>query len=267
MSQFTGLTEIWTSFEDARSISASFFEKLPRLEDIYFHSTYLYDKFIYLPERSSSKSKPRIFCLGFEITMDQINQFNLEDQWPNFKVDSDCTRFAIQNLDRSIKKNNFIKSILYNEVASELDDFEMLEVMPRTFPKINKIIVGGPVTDQNRLLKFIKKFKIQIFKFEGTSLPRSFFEQLAESCPFISNLEVQAESELDILSGDFDFIFFKMKNLTHLCLSDYPLSLSAVARMLTEFKNLIWFDLKQTENYELLIFRDSHWHESGILIL
>ena len=247
-SQFTSLTDIYTTGSDVRSISASFLEKLPGLRELHLSDSCLPANNP-LPEPSFGKAKPKIFFFGFEFS---AREFHLNgEQWPNsfneFDSTEDSVRFIARNLHRSIDNNQFIDSIDYNLIAGELDDTEMFSVMPQKIPEIYLLCISGAVADENRLLKFIVKFKAKHLSFKRTSLSQRFFEKLAESGTFILNLEIGTEPTMNILAGDFDFIF-KLKNLSSLRLEDCPLSLNFVTRALKELKSICSLSI-QTENF------------------
>lgn len=267
-SKFTNLTEIYSDSLSLRAISADFINKLSSLRKVclgdYVHNCYrLYNQEeCRLPEPPlSGKSKLRIFCLGFEIkiTIDQINQISKLDlnSWPhpNF-VDKHFTRFATQNLYRSIDNNPYVTSVYYNTMISELrklndsNESEMFRKMLQKFSKIDCLYTIGTVADPSRLLKVAQKAKCLYFK--STSLPRSFFEQLAENCPLVQKLHIHLEPKLNIQSGDFNFIF-KMEKLSLIHI-DSPLSLKFLARLYKEHNSMHCVSFYQHKNYELIFY-------------
>ena len=235
-SKFTGLTVLKTSYDSRQFVSANFIEKLPSLRELHLNydwferQEYLSCRVTELPPKA--KTQPKIFYFGFEFTVEEMPQdFRLE-QTENF------ARFIAQNRHRSVDRNPFIRSICYNPMASELDDPEMFGVIPRKFPNIYQLHLNGNVADENRLLKFINKFKIRCLTFERTSLSQWFFEQLTEKGQFISELKIREEPTMDIRSGDFDFIF-KLESLKYLSFGQIALVPNFVFRLLKELKLII----------------------------
>ena len=252
-SKFHSLSKIYTASNDLQSISASFIERLPSLSELHLDTYYPYNHSQMCQPSVYDKTRPKIFYFGFEIT---IRQINLEgDRIPNltrFVANEDATRFIIQNLHNSVDNNQSIGSICYNEMASELDDTEMFAVFPRKFPWISYLLVKGNVVDENRLLKFICKSKIQTLYFEETSLSRTFFEKLPENGPFIGKLMIGRTPTMDILSGDFDFVL-NMKSLYGLHFSDSPLPLNYLANVFKVRKTLN-VEFGQPEEYNFSLF-------------
>ena len=62
---------------------------------------------------------------------------------------------------------------------------------------------------------------------------------------------------MDILAGDFDFIF-KLKKLTELCFLDCQLPLAFVVKMLKELKEITFVWFKQQEKYEFLLLLNDY---------
>ena len=184
------------------SISASFLEKLPSLRELHVNFYGRLPSDYRIPEPSLGKARPKIFYFGFEFSAREIESEGA--QWPN-SISSDSTgdsaRFIIRNLHRSVDSNPHVHSIDYNPIAEELEDSQMFDVIPQKFPNIDHLRINGTVVDENRLFKFIDKFKIPSVTFKRTSLPQRFFEQLAENRPFISSLELN-EPTMSILTGD-----------------------------------------------------------------
>ena len=253
-SKFSNLKLIRTKARDVRSISASFLESLPSLLELHIGCSFLNNEET-LPSLSVSK-RLRVFYFGFEIA---VNQINLETEWPSsfnaYNTTDDSTRFIIRNRHRSIDDNRAVESICYNSMASELDDTELFGLMFRKFPKIRYLYTDGAVTDERRLLKFIHKFQIERLFFSRTGLPRSFFELLAESCPFVRDLEIKSEP-MSVLTDDLDFVF-RMKKLSMIYFSDTQLSLNFAARLLKELKSIsvIYFYRSGDYQFSLNMFR------------
>ena len=242
-SRFTSLTKLYTSSRNLQNITPHFLAKLPSLEELFLHRSYFFMQrptdAPRLPKPSfSPKAKPRIFYFGFE-----IDTINLEAEFFSGlatlnSASQASARFITQNIHRSIYDNFVVYSTHYNLLASELNDFEMFEVMFQKFPKIYKLYVIENVENQSRLLRFVDKFKQQDFHFERTSLQRSFFEKFAKNRLFIRRLEFWAEPSMNILSGDFDFIF-KLRYLTDLKFFDFLLPLNFIVRVLKEIKSIL----------------------------
>ena len=256
-SLFTSLTNIFTRVSDAPSISASFLEKLPSLSELHLDAGGYWPVDYRVPEPSLGKARLKIYYFGFEVS---VREIELESaQWPNsFRIhDStdDSARFIARNLHRSVDNNAHVHSTDYNLIAGELDDTAMFGVMHQKFSKIYHLRISGTVADQKRLLKLIDKFRITSVAFERTELPQRFFEQLIKNRPFITSLSV-AEPTMSIVSGDFDFIF-KCQSLTSLRFSDFPLSLSFVARALKELKSLYSLSIEQTLHCYFSLFPQS----------
>ena len=252
-SEFTSLIKICSVTDDVRSISTSFIKRLPSLREIHFdfYSFCLWlkikDHHLLEPPPSFLKATPRIFYFGFEISLNQM--YSEGEQLPAVLCsDEASTRFVSRNLDRSIDNNPLVWSIDYNRMANELDDTELLGVMPRKFPEIRHLQVSGTVAEPDRLLKFIGQFKVLYIDLEGASLPPSFFQKLAENGPFIRQLVIKSDPTMSILSGDFDFAF-ELKSLHEINLEDCPLSLNFVARLLSELKSIRKVGLAQPRDY------------------
>ena len=258
-SKFTSLMEIYSNGSDVRSVSANFIEKLPNLRELHLITFARLPEHYRLPEPSFGKAKPKIFFFGFEIS---INQINLEGETfpsslsvhePSEEAEH-SSLFIARNLLRSIDNNAEVDGLDYNVIAGELNDEQMFGVMPQKFTKISHLQISGNVVDENRLLKFIEQFKIPSCFFEGTALSPHFFERFAEKNPLISNLVIRSEPEMNILSGDFNFVF-KCKNLTWIHLEDCSLSLNFVVRAFEELSSIKGVTINQPENFNFSIDR------------
>ena len=262
-SKFTSLEKISTVCVDLRSISAGFIEKLPSLRELHFDLPYYYSGFEdhHLLEPSlSSQATARIFHYGFEISLDQINRRRELPRYYNLNFDPTvfATEYIIRNRYNSIENNPSVGSILYNQLASELDDSEMFSLIPQKFPKIRRLHLTGSIADECRLLKFMGQFKITVLSFERTALSQSFFKKLVENHTFIQTLSIKLEPTMSILSGDFDFIL-QLKNLNYIYLRDCPLSLNIVARVLQELKQLRQILFEQLGQFRFyLLVEESH---------
>ena len=259
-SKFTSLSNIYTTGSDVLSISARFIESLPSLRELHLEYGSNSNRPSVPP---SSKTTARIFYYGFEISLNQINQINLEAQQlpSNFhEPNEETTEFIARNLHQSVNDNSFIKAINYNAMARALDDSEMFIVVPRKFPKISYLYIHGAVADANRLLKFITHLSISYLDFERASLPQWFFEKLAANGSFIRTLLFDIEPTMDILSGDFDFVF-KLENLQWFSLGNRSLPLNFVIRLLEELKSIEKVSFYHTETYWFMIALQDHMWE------
>lgn len=250
-SQFTKTEYIFTSGSHVRSISASFIEKLPSLRKLDLDD--IYKSPHYLPAKLAPgvKKAVKIFYFGFEISLEQINLDSA--QWPNSFYSSepteDSTRFVARNLHRSINDNKFVLSLHYNLVVSELDDTKMFEVISEKFPDLCRLHVSETVTDEELLLDFIDDTEIEQLTLERAALSSWFFEELPDYGSSIQRLVVKTEPTMDILAGDFDFIF-KLENLLTIHFQNSPLPLAFVARLLKELEEIALVSFKQTGAYE-----------------
>lgn len=257
-SQFTGLTKFVTYARKVHSISARLIKQLPRLRELYLDDYRLFERRVFqdppLPA-ASRQAAPKLFYFGFEVSLDQIR---LEaTQWPNdfqsYEATEETTGFIIQNRHRSVNDNSYIESVLYNPIASELSDSEMFGVMLLKFPKIGYLVVIGAVADEQRLLRFIDRFQIRHLALERASLSQRFFRRLAESCPSIRYLKIESEPTMNLLAGDFDFVF-RCKNLKTIQFDDCPLSLNFVTELLSERRSVGYLRCRQrdhTQAYDL----------------
>lgn len=232
LSKFTSLAFIYADVGDRLSISASFIEKLPSLRElhlgIYYNSNLFIDHVSQAKPPSPGKAAPRIFYWGFEVTLDQISS----GEWPpQLHFDEASSQIIAHNLHRSLDKNRFVTKMEYNSVTSELNDHELFSVLPQKLSNICFLEITGTVADEQRLLRFMRQFRGSYLKLERTNLSRRLLEQLAENCPSITSLVIGREPTMNVLSGDFDFIF-RMNNLTGFRFDDFPLSLNFVARAL-----------------------------------
>ena len=242
-SQFTSLTTIYTGVADVRSITAEFLEKLSSLRELHLCTRdfiHIATEKRYSMNRSFSiKEKLKIFLCGFEISRQQIN--SPDQQWPEsfhlFNSSQNFSQFFVQNRHKSLDNNPQVDWIHYNLMANELSEAEMLGMIFQKFPNICAIYLEGTVADKSRLLKFIDKFRIEKLFLRETALSQSFLENLTQKCSSIRRLHVLHEPTMDILSGDFDFVF-KFENLSTLRFSNSLLSLNFVARALKELKKL-----------------------------
>lgn len=247
-SKFTGLTKLNINRWELRSISVSFIERLPSLREI--HLVYLDFSDFFGPNCCltelplGEKAKPKIFYLGFE-----VSEIELEgEQRPHsFGFVQACFRCNGRNYYRSVDNTPLVDFICFNSIASELNDTEMFDVMLQKFPKIRDICISGNVANQSRLLMFVDKFKVNRLFFERTSLPPSFFQRLAENRPFIRSLVIRNEPSMNILSGDFDFVF-SLNNLTNLTFTESPLALNFMARVLKHLKSIICITFSKSYN-------------------
>ena len=256
-SKFTSLTKIYTNPRDVQSISAGFLKSLPSLSELHFdqwgYIQFEENHHQNLPGRSYTPfdENVKIFYFGFQVSLRQILREG--EQFPDFisifNPPDQTSRFMVRNLYRSIDNNPHVEGIHYNPMASELNDTEMFDVMFQKFPKITYLKISGNVADENRLLKFIDRFKISYLAFERTSMPISFFEKLAEKRSFIRTVELKTEPTMNILAGDFDFIF-KFENLYYVSFVGCPLSLNFVARLLKEFNSKCSIGFSQPGNYK-----------------
>lgn len=253
-SQFPFLVKICSGKSDMRWISAGFIEKLPSVRELHFD----FDQFRVRrvvndhdppePASSSGKATVRIFHLGFETSLDQIH--SKAEKFPRSLLSGEAaTRFISRNLNRSVDNNSFVWTIDYNSMTSELNDTEMLSVMPQKYPNIYYLRISGTVADPHRLLKFIGQFKISYFILKGASLPQWFFRKLPENGPFIQQLQILSEASMNILSGDFDFVL-ELKNLRFLAIEDCKLSLNFVVGLLRKLKSINCVRVFQPQNYE-----------------
>ena len=273
-SQFTSLTRFGTASSNVREISASFIKQLPSLRELHLENSGLpfVGSHVFkeppLPKLSSSdKASPKIFYYGFEFN---LNQIRLEaNQWPlgfSYSPSEASTEFIIQNRHRSVDHNPSVKCILYNPMASELDDSELFGVMLQKFSAIDRLHINGTVADENRLLRFISQFKVKRLEIEGASLSQPFFLKLAKRFSFIQTLEIKNEPTMNLMTGDYDFIFdFKLKNLTSVSL-DCPLSVNFLNRLLSKLKRLKGIYLVQAGNYELYLNLGDKFTEQKILL-
>ena len=244
-SKFTSLTKICTVTSDRQSITTSFLEKLPNLRELYLDHLGDWCQFLLEPSPSNIAA-PRIFYLDFEFSSKEISN---SDQWPESINSPEDSTFIARNLHKSIDNNRQVHSFHYNEIARELDDAEMFEVMPQKFPTIGSLHIIGTVIDPNRLLKFIGQFQVKEIQFQRTFLPQWFFEKLPESGPFIQKLRIGTEPTISILSDDFDFMIFNLENLTTLHFEDCPLSLDFVIKLLRELQSIRHVSFRQAGNY------------------
>lgn len=259
--QFTSLTRIYTKkAEDVRSISRDFLDKLLSLRELHIGFCEIQLNLPDLPP-FSGKAKPKIFYFDFEMDIAQINQANALDQhWPNFfeieDEDENATLFATQNRHQSIDNNRFVYHMHYNPMVRELNnETELFGVMLRKF-YFAYLSINGNVTNENLLLRFIHKSEVKSLSFRATSLSRSFFEKLPEYGSSVTYLNIERETTMSPLSGDFDFIF-KFKNITCFYLTDFSLSLNFVARLLEEPRlKLIVFNQSEN-NYQFEVNRYS----------
>ena len=238
-SKFTSLTKLYTLTIHRPSITANFLEKLPSLRELHLNNFLNFldrsgdHSLDPLEPSSSGTAALRIFYAGFEIGFKAM--VSIDDQWPELMNSPEGSKFIFRNLHKSVDNNRQVYSLYYNAIVDELDDVEKFEVMPQKFPNMRELHIIGTVADPNRLLKYIGQFQANEFYFESTSLPRWFFEKLAESGSFIEDLEFDTEPTMDILSGDFDFVF-QLEKLSYLDFVDWPLPLNFVARLLKEPK-------------------------------
>lgn len=277
-SKFTSLEIIQTDASDLHSISARFIEELPSLKELHLDEFHCNFEKTCLGESSPShQAGPKIFYFGFEI---HLNDINLEPghwpDWYSFAQDPtvNAAEFIARNRHKSIENNPFVKCLHYNSVASQLNDGEMFGLLPQRFSQINRLHLSGTIADVSRLLKFIGELKITELSFDRTSLPRSFFEQLTENCPFIENLEIGTELTMSILSGDFDFVF-QMSKLSRIHFADSPISLNFVARMAKERRQIhslrfsqpgefnFWYYPVENYNWMYLSVRGSDCQRAG----
>ena len=255
-SKFISLSNIYTGGEDLRSISARFIKNLPSLRELHLD----YNSYYHSDRRSvaaSSKATARIFYYLFEFTLNQIN--SEDQQFPSsfYRPDEATTEFIVGNLHQSLDNNSFVTSINYNSMARALDDTEMFIVVPQKFPWISHIRIHGAVADVNRLLKFIKHIPIRSLKFEGTPLPQRFFEKLAVNGSSIQSLWFHTQPTMDILTGDFDFVF-KLNNIKYFSIDGCSLPLNFVVRLLRDLKGIEGVSFYQPRIYE---FRLSQWED------
>ena len=257
-SKFTSLSSIYTIESDLRSISVSFIEKLPSLKELHLGGWHGSNRRSVLP---SSKATARIFYYDFEISLNQINQINLDErQFPASFLSSreETTEFIARNLHQSLDNNSNVTGIDYNAMSRALDDTEMFIVVPQKFPKISRLYISGAVADANRLLKFINHLSISYLEFERASLPQWFFEKLAASGSFIQTLWFRSEPTMDILSGDFEFLF-KFANLRSFVLQTRPLALNFIIRLFKELKiRHVSFNHPGTYGFSMVL-RDHMW--------
>ena len=248
-SKFIGLCEIYSDTSNVQSITARFIESLPSLRGLYLdrHEGFsILDEYEYCPKHDRyptsqpGKGKAKIFYFGFQITLNQINQLNERQEWPEYINYSDrASTFIARNLHQSVDRNLRVYMIDYNAIAGQLNDTEMFEVMPQKFHSIVMLDINGAVADPNRLLKFIDRFKIKQLDLRRTSLPRWFFEKLPESGSSIYHLSMSIEPTMRIMPSDLEFIFdFKFRDLDSFGLSNCPLSLDIVVRLLREPKRI-----------------------------
>ena len=243
-SKFTNLAKFCALTSEVKLISANFIEKLPSLRE--FHLDYdFYENFHFsLPEPSSGKASVKIFYVGFEFSLDEM----AGREWPSLDdFSTNSALFITQNLHRSLEYNPLVYSINYNAMAMELNN-ETFHMMHRKFSNFNKILIRDNVTDKSQLLKFIETFKLNCLKLERASLGKLFFEKLPQSGQFIRRLVVIEEPEMNILSGDFDFVF-KLGSLKKLKFKDSPLSLKFVIRLLRELKEIACVKFCHPGNY------------------
>ena len=242
-SKFTGLTKISTG-SDARSISAHFIESLPSLKELHFGYG-LDSDFDRSLAPSSDKAALKIFYFGFEFDLDEFRS----ERFPSslYGLSKKSIQFIARNLHRSIDNNPNIFSVDYNAWYRALDA-EMFAVMPQKFPNIRRLHITGAVADENQLLRFFHQFKFDYLELKRASLSRKFFKKLPEYGQFINWLVIKSEPTMDILSGDFDFVFH-LKNLRNLHFENYPLPLNYIARLMRELKSIKRVKFHQPQTY------------------
>lgn len=251
--QLTGLTRLYADEQDRQSITASFLENLPALLELHLDAYYLHNEKLLLDllePIACGKPSLRILFYGFEISQTDLAT-GLPDSYGLSGLNEDAASFIIRNRHRSIDNNQFVTSIQYN-LISALDDNELFGVFLQKFPKIRQLNVIGnvPSSDTDRLLKFINKFKLEQLSFVNTGLPAAFFKKLAKNCsPNIRQLEIEKDASMNILSGDFDFVF-ELKHLISLIIGNCRMPLNYLARLVEELKQISLIQFSQTANYD-----------------
>ena len=245
-SQFTGLTKIFANPKEAPSISASFFERIPTLQELHLDEdrglkTIFRDLNVTkeLPESPSfGKAKPRIFYYGFELTVKQlIDQMSLgQFQFQAMESNQNFTKFVTKNLHQSVDKNELVFWLHYDTLAEELDDTAMFGSLFQKISKINLLYISDNVADGSRLLKFLTKFQPQNIFFERASLPQPFFRKLGQDGSFIRTLLIKSKVTIKNLAEDLDFIL-GLTGLHTICFENCPFSLNFVIRALKGLKS------------------------------
>ena len=242
-SQFTGLTKIYAGTRN--SISASFFDRIPSLQELHlndvcglYKTDYDFNGTKELPAPFLNQAKPRIFYYDIELTVNQLNnQTHLLGNQSQRESCRELTKFVIKNLHQTVGKIEHVTCLDYNTLAEELDDTEIFVTLFQKVLNLNSLYIGGNVADKNRLLKFVLKFRPQHLRFERALLPQSFFQKLSQTGSFIQLLMFRPRHTTKNLTKDFDFIL-GLRGLQFLIFPRCPPSLNFVVRLLKGLKSL-----------------------------
>lgn len=202
--KFTNLELLIVNGRDWTFITDQFLSNLKSLKELHFcaHN---------LPSRETMNLRYRrrdlkLYLYGFDLERPlEI----IDEKFPHgSRVDE--TRVIVRNYEKTAET-------VYWEVIVEYNELTRTGLNPNfftKFPRLEGVVVGGQVADEDALLEFLLKARPKVFTMENHLLSANFRDRLALQCDSIQMMQMVNLKNID--SSQFEHLEFlvKMRSLT-----------------------------------------------------